>query len=431
VATTAFRFGAQFPVSPDPNRLATPQDEAQMARRNMRLQFLDSRDQFPQLIALAHRIVQETARRGNAFEKARALENYFLEKDRYTYSIDFDDINQHRNFALDPLEDFVVNHRRGHCEYFASALTLMLRSQGIPARMIVGYKGGEFNYVGNYFVVRQRNAHAWVEAYVKPEEIPDDAICPEERHAGGGWLRLDPTPSVENTAQVEQRSVVDRVGKSLDYARWLWSDYVLRLTSGRQQAAILRPLALDQELPLAGLIDADAWRRLARRAAGLDAPDDAPSDSRWFGGSAALLALGLLYGLYQLVRFVGPRLAQTVRIRRSRDTRGACPTSAFYQRLELILGWIGLHRGPGQTQREFARQAARLLAATPDHAPVAAIPEAVVQAFYQVRFGDSTLDPQQDAAVTAQLEQLERILSAGPHLPSAVTGNGSARGLSV
>ncbi len=119
---------------------------------------------------------------------------------------------------------------------------------------------------------------------MKAEEIPDDAICPEERHAGGGWLRLDPTPSVENSEQVEERSVVDRVSKSFDYARWLWNDYVLRLTSGRQQAAILRPLALDQETPLAGLIDADAWRRLAQRAAGRDAPDDAPSDSRWFGG---------------------------------------------------------------------------------------------------------------------------------------------------
>ena len=99
------------------------------------------------------------------------------------------------NHDLDPIEDFVANHRTGHCEYFASALVLMLRSQGIPARMIIGYKGGEFNSLGHYYVVQQRHAHAWVEAWMPPGEVPDgkSPACPRRRrlvsarpHAGAG-----------------------------------------------------------------------------------------------------------------------------------------------------------------------------------------------------------------------------------------------------
>ena len=71
------------------------------------------------------------------------------------------------------------------------------------------------------------------------------------------------------------------------------------------------------------------------------------------------------------------------------------------------------------------------LAATPEHAAAAAIPEAIVQAFYRVRFGDWMLDPQQDAEITAQLDQPGTTPVASLHHPSAVTGNGSPAGLSV
>ena len=95
---------------------------------------------------------------------------------------------------VDPIEDFVTRNRSGHCEYFASALALMLRSQGIPARMVIGYRGGECNPLGDFFDVRQLHAHAWVEAYLEPDQIPE-----KERPAGlsvqhGAWLVLDATP---------------------------------------------------------------------------------------------------------------------------------------------------------------------------------------------------------------------------------------------
>ena len=165
-----------------------------MERANLRLRFIDNREAFPGLIALADQIVKEKCPDGDNFQRARELEAYLQDDKRFQYTLNFDEVNARRQAGVDPIEDFVTNHRMGHCEYFASALTLMLRSQNIPARLVVGYRGGEFNYVGNYYVVRQRDAHAWVEAHVKPEEIPAGAIYREEQHAGGGWLRLDPTP---------------------------------------------------------------------------------------------------------------------------------------------------------------------------------------------------------------------------------------------
>ena len=103
---------------------------------------------------------------------------------------------------IDPIEDFVANNPRGHCEYFAAALALMLRSQGIPARVVLGYRCDEWNGPGKCYQVRQSDAHAWVEAYLAAGDIPpemrwgnDDerlggrGMAPARRHAAVGRNR--------------------------------------------------------------------------------------------------------------------------------------------------------------------------------------------------------------------------------------------------
>jgi len=409
IATTAFRYGAQYLVAPYPSQLDTPEERSQLERMTLRLQFLDSRQEFPQLIALADQIVQARAPGGNHYEKARALEAHFLEPRRYTYSLEMDEINARRRPDVDPVEDFVSNHRMGHCEYFASALTLMLRSQGIPAHMVVGYRGGEFNYVGDYLVVRQADAHAWVEAYLPPEEIPPDAICPAERHAGGGWLRLDPTPAAF-VDEADERSLLDRASKSFDYARWLWNDYVLRLTSARQRESLLRPLGSDYEIPVADLLSGSVWRRLSGRG---DSSAAGWGSVSWRGISAAVLACALAWGVYWLSRACWPLLRRAARTRRRTPARPPRQSAACYRRLESLLARLGLHRASTQTPREFARVAAAQLAAAPDRAAAAAIPEAIVDAFYRIRFGQWLPDDRQEAEIAAQLQKLEQTLTPG------------------
>lgn len=94
----------------------------------------------------------------------------------YGYALVFD-----RSPSMDPILDFLTVTRKGHCEYFATALALLTRSRGIPTRMVLGYRVAERNPYWSSYVVRQKNAHAWVEAYV----------------AEKGWVTLDPTPMTE------------------------------------------------------------------------------------------------------------------------------------------------------------------------------------------------------------------------------------------
>ncbi len=409
LVTTAFRFGSQVPVIPHYGQVETEEGRKSLDRYLLRHRFIDNRQAFPRLIAQARQIVQEQTPHGTTFERARALEAHFTEGDRYTYTLDMDAINEHRESGVDPIEDFVGNHRTGHCEYFASALTLMLRSQGIPARMVVGYRGGEYNYVGNYYLVRQCDAHAWVEAYLAPDEIPPESAYPQERHAGGGWLRLDPTPS-DDDDELGELTLLDRASKSFDYARWLWNDYVTRLTEERQRNAVLEPLALERRFSLAGLLRVETWKNLGQKLTGTSLGRLLRGEFSWRGTVAALIACGAVFLAYRLIWSLWP-LLRTMWPRRTERPRFARHASVdFYRRLESSLARLGLRRETTQTQRQFAREASQRLAASPHYARVSDIPDQLAAAFYQVRFGRQTPDPQQAAQIQQLLQTLEQAL---------------------
>jgi transglutaminase-like putative cysteine protease len=119
---------------------------------------------------------------------------------KYEYSLDVP-----RFAMVDPIVDFLTIHKAGHCEYFASAMVLMARSQGIPARVIGGFRTSEINPITHQTIVRDRHAHAWVEAWY------DDA-----------WHAWDPTPASSGPGLA--RSFLDHVG---DLSSLAWE----RLTS--------------------------------------------------------------------------------------------------------------------------------------------------------------------------------------------------------
>lgn len=156
-------------------------------------------------------------------EVARAIDNYLHSGGRFEYSLTLkrDDPN------LDPIEDFLLNVREGHCNRFATALTLLLRSQGIPARIVLGFEGLESNGDGSY-VVRQANAHSWVEALIR-RPSPDGEPT-------WHWLTLDPSPPFQRAAVVESAWVrwVGELGR--DIVIFLRS-FILELNADRQDKA--------------------------------------------------------------------------------------------------------------------------------------------------------------------------------------------------
>ena len=146
----------------------------------------------------------------------------------YTYSL------QVPSASGDPLESFLLGHRTGYCEYFASALAVMLRAQGIPARVVSGYLGGDFAPAGDYYLVTQASAHAWVEA-----------------HIDGDWVRLDPTPASGELGSTYAARQGGRPRLWIDTLRMRWNSWVVQydaesqLALAQSGAARLRGARLD------------------------------------------------------------------------------------------------------------------------------------------------------------------------------------------
>jgi hypothetical protein len=125
------------------------------------------------------------------------------------------------------IEDFLFNTRKGYCEHYAASMVMMLRGIGIPARIVNGFYGGERNEYGNYLIVRQSDAHAWVEALI-----------------GNTWRRFDPTPAV-----ILQRPRA--IALLLDSLRMQWTRYVIGF-SFYDQKEMLKKITLPfrlKELP--------------------------------------------------------------------------------------------------------------------------------------------------------------------------------------
>jgi transglutaminase-like putative cysteine protease len=149
------------------------------------------------------RLARDLMGTGTARDRAHRLEEALMS--RYHYTLDF---NGRSN--SDPIEDFLFRYRSGQCEYFASAMVLMLRSQGIPARLVTGFLGGEYNPFEGYYIVRDSNAHAWVEAFLGAE----------------GWEIFDPTPPTGRPEQ-SQLGVGLLVQQAWDFVQFRWDRYVL------------------------------------------------------------------------------------------------------------------------------------------------------------------------------------------------------------
>jgi hypothetical protein len=106
----------------------------------------------------------------------------------------------------DSVDDFLFNSRRGFCAHFASAFTALMRAVKIPARVVTGYQGGEYNRLGGYYIVRQSDAHAWSEIWLK----------------GKGWVRVDPTAAV--APERIERGTAGVLGESAPFTERLLRD---------------------------------------------------------------------------------------------------------------------------------------------------------------------------------------------------------------
>lgn len=141
-------------------------------------------------------------------ERARAIERHLRSDYGYTLTLPSQEV-------ADPLAYFLFTRRRGHCEYFASAMAVMLRTLGMPARLATGFQGGIYNPLTDLWLVRASDAHAWVEAWIP----------------GYGWSTFDPTPP---DPELHSFGIAARIGLYLDAAETFWREWVVSYGPSRQ-----------------------------------------------------------------------------------------------------------------------------------------------------------------------------------------------------
>ena len=285
---------------------------------------LPARERYLQLPQLDPRIPQLAREMSlgalSDLERARLIEHRL--RTEYGYALQLPS----REIA-DPLAYFLFMRKKGHCEYFASAMTVMLRTLGIPARLATGFQSGIYNEISDLWVVRASDAHSWVEAWIPAR----------------GWTTFDPTPPDPDGAGF---AFLARLGLYLDAAETFWQQWVVGYDSGQRGSLVAQ---LEMRARRMGI----SW---------FDSLNGVESDwgSRTMGwvrryGVPILAGIALVVWAW----YVGPPLIRRlrVRLRVQRVRRGqaiAGDATVLYERMLQILQRRGYHKPSWFTPAEFA-----------------------------------------------------------------------------
>ncbi|MGA8437012.1 MAG: DUF3488 and transglutaminase-like domain-containing protein [Candidatus Sulfotelmatobacter sp.] len=305
--------------------IARPSPAQLQAAGNTNPQFATAYLQLPALDPRIPRLAaQITGSASNSYDKAVALEVYL--KTHYGYTLKL-----LGSPVADPLANFLFERKQGHCEYFASSLAVMLRTLGIPSRVVNGFRSEEFNDVTGNYVIRAKNAHAWVEAYFP----------------GYGWITFDPTPG----GAIGTPEGWDRALLYLDAAESFWREWVISYDFSHQyilgRAALSGTRTTWERARMwarqryASLLN---WARRRQRGA-------EKSPAGWLGGA---LAVGLLL----LLLANAARVARMIHRRRLQAHPERSPNQAaalWYERMAQHLARRGVKKSSAQTPHEFVR----------------------------------------------------------------------------
>ena len=314
--------------------------------------------------------LQITSSASNDYDKAARIELYL--KARYGYTLSLP-----RTAEADPVANFLFVRKQGHCEYFASSMAVMLRTLGIPARVVNGFRSDEFNDLTGSYVVRAKDAHAWVETYFP----------------GYGWQTFDPTPSGNGMGRPQGWG---RLALYVDAMASFWREWIISYDSSHQyvlgQAAVSGSRGAWENARRWARKHYSAMLKWARQTQGRVQH----SPGRWAVlGLGIALALVLLGNMGRLVRVMYEKWL-AAHPERSPEQSAAM----WYQRMAHILARRGMKKSKAQTAQEFARQIedARL------RTPVARFTDV----YESARFGNSTEDAQRLAGLYEEVEAATR-----------------------
>lgn len=305
------------------SQLAEPDvDELRLAS-NLAPASLNRYLQLPPLDNRIPKLAEDITSANNSnYDKAVALERYL--STHFGYTLDLP-----RSLPPDPLANFLFERKKGHCEYFASSMAVMLRSLRIPSRIVTGFRGGEFNDLTGQYVVRASDAHSWVEAYFP----------------GSGWVSFDPTPA----GGAPTRGGWSRMQLYADAAASFWREWIINYDVSHQ-----RTLGRDAATNSRRFFD-EARRWLGRRHRAMLRTarkahrhiSDFPA--QWLGGIVVVAAF--LIALFNVPRFVRGLRARSLRAHPERAPRESA--ALWYDRMVGRMARMGWRKSPSQTPLDF------------------------------------------------------------------------------
>ncbi|NNK05852.1 MAG: DUF3488 domain-containing protein [Deltaproteobacteria bacterium] len=328
-------------AKPKPNGF--PED---IPKRLLR-RYLEVPSGYERVESLARQVVSGVS---NPYAQAQFIERHLRGGGNYRYTLDQPDTE-----GRDPLQVFLFEAKAGHCEYFSTAMAIMMRSLGLPARNVTGFLGADYNPYGAYYAVRNGHAHSWVEVFID-----------------GRWVTFDPTPASGQVFAAPSGLAV-KMRQVIDAMRVRWAEYVVEYNI-RDQAKALRGLA--------------AWYRSLRgnrgaKPFGAEGHSSGKSefgaipfrpDWRWFVAVMSIFGVAVLWVRWRRKRRRQTRAGRQLDPNRDRAVR-------LYLSLESSLRSAGQARPPDVTPIEHAEELDRSGFAAADEV------REVTDAYLAARFG--------------------------------------------
>ncbi|MDP9174629.1 MAG: DUF3488 and transglutaminase-like domain-containing protein [Planctomycetota bacterium] len=328
---------------------------------------------------------------GNYSFNAQIAKNFEKHLRTFTYTLDLTDA---RNInGRDPIVAFLTDFKRGHCEYFAGAMALMCQSLGIPARVVVGFRCDveDFNNVGNYYEVKQSNAHAWCEIF-----------------NGTEWQSFDPTSATEAP---RMPSLAQQFQQFFDFLEFKWA------------TAIVAYDYRDRH----NLMDAISLQMTRTAVSGSQGFQNWWDNSKWTISPTVLSTLlGLM--IAAMIITVGWYAAQQWRLRRRARRIGleSLPTTdrarlvrqlGFYDDLLRVLARHRLVRPKQLTPLEFSQTLSFLPSGIYDDI------HRLTELFYRIRYGDSKLNNSRQRHLSTVVQRVQQAMDAmtvSPPIPKNI-----------
>lgn len=330
--------------------------------------------QLPEMDKEIEHVTQAfTATAENQYELCKKIESYVTRSCHY--SLDTSGID-----PSNPLKSFLIDKKVGNCEFFATSMAVMLRMLGIPSRVVGGYLGGEYSFFSGRYIIRQSDAHLWVEVYFN--DI--------------GWVTFDPTPP--EYAVVTTDSILSYLASLRDFLELSWDTYIISLD------------LLDQTNFFGRMVEYSYLSYAKGKSMGRHA---IAAMQKMFGERVlpSLRELGLLVFLVLLIVscvLVSLLLIKKVRIgKRSKDL---CPIG-FYRIFLLLMKKKGLKKKPWQTPREFQKELSEKLQKSSSAIKDLFVDDvaAVTDIYYRIRFGRKSLQEPEKKELIRRLRGLKRL----------------------